>query len=284
MSYSNILVPINIYEDYNHVLNSAEQLAHKYNAKITLLMVLDTPFELVPMATDYQKSLEDEAIKALTIAAERLKLKSADTAIASGISHAEIIAYAKKYNNDLIVLGSHGKHGIKLILGSTSNTVLHHAPCDVLTIHLHEQQSASASNYENILVATDLAPDADYLTQTAKEIANNFGAKLHAIHVQSDPAVVVSTYGIALDMHTEIFNQAKKQMNDWAKAHEISGENKCAMGNSAQEIINYSHTFTHNLIVVGSHQKGALGRFFLGSTANAILHYAKQDVLVVKLK
>ena len=284
MSYSNILVPINIYEDYNHILNSAEMIAHKYQASLTLLMVLDTPFELVPMANDYQKSLEDEAIKALKIAADRLKLKSAETAITAGTPHTEIIAFAKKHHHDLIVLGSHGKHGFKLVLGSTSNAVLHHAPCDVLTIYLHENQVPSASQYENVILATDMSPDNEQLIDTAKDIASYSEAELHAINVQSDPAVVVSTYGIAPDMHTEIYDQAKKQLESWAEKHGIRGQAKCSMGNSSQEIIKFANGFSNSLIVVGSHQKSAIGRFFLGSTANAILHYAKQDVLVVKLK
>ncbi|MDC0535581.1 universal stress protein [Francisellaceae bacterium] len=284
MSYSNILVPINIYENYHHILNSAEQIAHKYNASLTLLMVLDTPFELVPMANDYQKALEDEAIKALKVATESLQIKSADTAIAAGTPHNEIIAHAKKNNNDLIVLGSHGKHGVKLILGSTSNAVLHHATCDVLTVHLEEKQAASAVKYKNIVISTDMSPDNDSLIETGKSIAEKFNATLNAINVQSDPAVVVSTYGIAPDMHTEIFEQAKKQLQGWATSHGITGEAKCAMGNSSQEVINYANELDDSLIVVGSHHKSAIGRFFLGSTANAILHYAKQDVLVVKLK
>ncbi len=284
MSYSNILVPINIYEDYHHILNSAEQIADKYNASLTLLMVLDTPFELVPMANDYQKALEDEAIKALKVATERLKIKSANTAIAAGTPHNEIIAHAKKNSNDLIVIGSHGKHGIKLILGSTSNAVLHHSPCDVLTVNLQEKQSPSAVKYKNIVIATDMSPDNDYLTETAKGVSEKFDANLNAINVQSDPAVVVSTYGIAPDMHTEIFEQAKKQLESWARDHGISGQAKCSMGNSSQEVINFSSELPDSLIVVGSHHKSAIGRFFLGSTANAILHYAKQDVLVVKLK
>lgn len=284
MTYNNILVPINIYEDYQHILNSAEKTAQKYNAKLTLLMVLDTPFELVPMAHDYQKTLEDEAIKSLKVAADQLKLKSVNTEIATGTPHTEILNYAKKNDVDLIVLGSHGKHGIKLLLGSTSNAVLHNAPCDVLTIYLTENQKSSASQYDNVVIATDLSPDNDDMTDKAKAFAELHDCQLHAINVQSDPAVVVSTYGVAPDMHTEIFDQAKDQLQQWAKDHDITGDVECAMGNSSQEVIKFSEKHDNALIVVGSHQKNAIGRFFLGSTANAILHYAKQDVLVARLR
>ncbi len=37
---------------------------------------------------------------------------------------------------DLIVLGTHGRHGLGLILGSTANGVLHGASCDVLAVRI----------------------------------------------------------------------------------------------------------------------------------------------------
>ncbi|MEO1899758.1 MAG: universal stress protein, partial [Methylococcales bacterium] len=39
---------------------------------------------------------------------------------------------------DLIVVGSHGRHGLALLLGSTANGVLHHAVCDVLAVRLSD--------------------------------------------------------------------------------------------------------------------------------------------------
>jgi universal stress protein A len=48
----------------------------------------------------------------------------------------EICALAVQEEVDLIVVGSHGRHGLALLLGSTANDVLHHAPCDVLAVRL----------------------------------------------------------------------------------------------------------------------------------------------------
>lgn len=49
-----------------------------------------------------------------------------------------ILDTAKEINADLIVIGSHGRHGIGLLLGSTANAVLHHAKCDVLAVRITE--------------------------------------------------------------------------------------------------------------------------------------------------
>lgn len=49
----------------------------------------------------------------------------------------EIRAQAEKIGADLIVIGSHGRHGLAgIMLGSTANGVLHDAPCDVLTVRI----------------------------------------------------------------------------------------------------------------------------------------------------
>ncbi|NRB41245.1 MAG: universal stress protein [Pseudomonadales bacterium] len=55
-------------------------------------------------------------------------------------SHAgeAIIDKANKESFDLIVLGSHGRHGARLLLGSTCNNVLHHAHCDVLAVRIKD--------------------------------------------------------------------------------------------------------------------------------------------------
>ncbi len=47
---------------------------------------------------------------------------------------------AKEHDCDLIVVGSHGRHGLALLLGSTANDVLHGAPCDVLAVSLKKPE------------------------------------------------------------------------------------------------------------------------------------------------
>ena len=54
----------------------------------------------------------------------------------------EIKAYAGEIGADLVVLGSHGRHGVSgMILGSTANGVLHDCPCDVLTVRVGETEN-----------------------------------------------------------------------------------------------------------------------------------------------
>jgi universal stress protein A len=53
-----------------------------------------------------------------------------------GTPKQEIVRLAEQEGIDLIVVGSHGRHGLSLLLGSTANSILHYAGCDVMTIRL----------------------------------------------------------------------------------------------------------------------------------------------------
>ncbi|MNG25866.1 hypothetical protein D3C84_1107770 [compost metagenome] len=63
-------------------------------------------------------------------------IKRGDSHLTYGQPRQEIHQLAKENACDLIVVGSHGRHGLALLLGSTANDVLHGAPCDVLAVRL----------------------------------------------------------------------------------------------------------------------------------------------------
>ena len=56
----------------------------------------------------------------------------------SGTPAKEIHRFAEENGVDLIVLGTHGQKGVQLLLGSTANSVLHGANCDVLAVRIKE--------------------------------------------------------------------------------------------------------------------------------------------------
>ena len=60
-----------------------------------------------------------------------------------GRPESEIHRLANEQNADVIVVGSHGRHGIALLLGSTANGVLHGATCDVLAVRVGNDTSLS---------------------------------------------------------------------------------------------------------------------------------------------
>lgn len=65
-----------------------------------------------------------------------LGLKDAPQRVEVGSIKTELLRVAKADEADLIVLGSHERHGLALLLGSTEKSILHKAACDVLAVRL----------------------------------------------------------------------------------------------------------------------------------------------------
>lgn len=71
-----------------------------------------------------------ERVAAFGIAPDRVSTRIGRPAL-------EIRTHAEQIGADLIVIGSHGRHGLSgVMLGSTANGVLHNSPCDVLTVRV----------------------------------------------------------------------------------------------------------------------------------------------------
>lgn len=73
---------------------------------------------------------------ALSELANRLGAPEAGLYVETGSTRAEILRLAKEKAVDLIVVGSHGRRGLALLLGSTANAILHGANCDVLAVRV----------------------------------------------------------------------------------------------------------------------------------------------------
>jgi len=70
--------------------------------------------------------------------AERFSVSDSNIHIEVGSVKSEIFNLVESQSVDLIVVGSHGRHGLGLLLGSTANAVLHGAPCDVLAVRVND--------------------------------------------------------------------------------------------------------------------------------------------------
>jgi universal stress protein A len=83
-----------------------------------------------------QNQLQQQATERLAAFAQQLPVERPDQHIILGHPAQEMHNLAKQTDIDLIVVGSHGRHGLALIFGSTSNSVLHGASCDVLAVRI----------------------------------------------------------------------------------------------------------------------------------------------------
>ncbi len=144
--YRHVLVAVDLTKDSHKVLERAAQIADRNHAKLSILHTLeplgfayggDIPMDL----TSIQDQLDEHAKQRLAEIADPLVAKE-DQHVLVGMPDTEIHRFAEEYDVDLIVVGSHGRHGFALLLGSTSTGVLHGARCDVLAVRVGKKGEA----------------------------------------------------------------------------------------------------------------------------------------------
>lgn len=133
-----ILVPLDGSKNSFRGLDEAISLAKKNNASITGLFVIQAyPTEIGVLQTAIGKALSKQSKNFLSQAQKVCKQNNIDfiDIIDYGDEGAKIVSYAKKNKCDMIIIGSRGIGGIKqLILGSTTNYVLHNSKIPVLVV------------------------------------------------------------------------------------------------------------------------------------------------------
>ena len=146
--------------------------------------------------------------------------------------------------------------------------------------------------YRHILVATDLRTDQKVLLKKVQDLSSLLGNDLTGIHIV-DPILQYSGGGYmgagAFDLdgvEKDRMDQAAAKLKGFSeKFKDIFPDVKCCvdLGNSVSGIIDKANELKADLIIVGSHGKHGLG-LLLGSTASGVVHHAKCDVIVVRLK
>lgn len=282
-NYKHILLAIDLYENDEALITEALNLAKTYGSSLSMVHVAPHVTSSVPFAYDFQDAVIKHVKEKFADLKTRFKLNDSQLILAQGSPKHEIIETAKEIGADLIVCGSHGKHGLELMLGSTANGILHLANVDVLTIRINETGKHLVNYpYKNIVLAVDFHESNKKVRERAVELAKTFNAKIHVIHAIADLAALGYYPAIEIDLGTE----AKKQVEAilTKEALPVAKDNiHVTIGLPKQEILELSKQVRAELIVVGSHGYNAVTSAVLGSTANAVLHGAKADVMVIRI-
>jgi len=146
-SYRNILCAIDFSPFSEIVVERAAALASGTDAQLTLLHVIeffpeDRSNEVIaPEDADPIKYRMSRAREGVAEQAQHLgEIEAAQEIVVSEHSAKhEIVRFAKERKMDLIVVASHGRHGIGVLLGSTADGVMHTASCDVLAVRVGDQ-------------------------------------------------------------------------------------------------------------------------------------------------
>ncbi len=120
-------------------LRKGLEIAERFDSAVTVMTVIPSLYLTELMEMDRERilgTLAEDAEKMMAkIKAGPKKIKSLKTVIKQGSPADEILSAAERMKADMIVTGSHGRHGAqKFLLGSVSSKIIDHAVCSVLVV------------------------------------------------------------------------------------------------------------------------------------------------------
>lgn len=144
MPFQRVLIALDESALAAHAVEVGADLAKALNAQAALVYVVEPALAYAPESgvppAEMVAALKREGQAYIAVAAQRLGNPSPWHFLREGKPADEIVSAAREWNADLIVIGSHGRSGVsRLVLGSTAESVLRHAPCPVVVVKAHTQ-------------------------------------------------------------------------------------------------------------------------------------------------
>lgn len=296
ISLKHVLVAIDFSPPAEAALTYGRALAEHHGATLHVLHVLENSF-LNATVVDPTR-LEAAALRRMR---ERLTDRGRVTARAtvdrSGAPADAIVTYARLHDIDLIVTGTHGRTGMAhVLMGSVAEQVVRTAPCPVLTVRQRERDFVRVEEntmilLNRILVATDFGEAADAALTYGRALARAFDATLHVLHV-ADNVYMRNLGGEAYvgplpgALQRDVDAEARRRLHELTVDDDVSPlPTVPALRTStapALEIAAYATEHDIDLIVIGTHGRGAIGHLLMGSVAERVVRIAPCPVLTVR--
>jgi universal stress protein A len=144
-SLKRILVPVDFSDCSKKALQYAIPYAKQFSAELTLLSVVE-PYPAVPeMAPTDFETIGDTRRELERLCQTVPNAVRARTLLRTGAPSTEIADAAADIGADLIIIATHGRKGLsRMVLGSTAEKVVRHAPCPVLIVRETEREFIAA--------------------------------------------------------------------------------------------------------------------------------------------
>ena len=189
LTFKNILFPNDFSDASEHALPFALAMARQFGAKLFVTHAvapeppLAIPLEPVPLEMD---PYWGDARKKLTrfLDADRVRDVVREGILEQGDLWRVIDDVIERHSIDLIVLGSHGRHGLKkLVLGSAAEQVFRQASCPVMTIGPNAVSRSASGELRQVIFATDFSQGSLHALPYALSLAEEYQAQLTMVHL-----------------------------------------------------------------------------------------------------
>lgn len=140
--YKHIILAVELDpESDTFLIKRTKELLQDYKADLTVVHAIEHNSNYgaaygVMAGVDVEEMLLEESKKGMAALLEELDIPGCKHLVTIGAAKQVILEEAEKVEADLIITGSHGRHGVALLLGSTANAIIHGAHCDVLAVRV----------------------------------------------------------------------------------------------------------------------------------------------------
>lgn len=199
----------------------------------------------------------------------------------------QIVETARKGKADLIVMSTLGRTGLKrMFIGSTAENVVRHAPCPVMTVPSTWKERQFRPT--RIFVPVDFSDLSKGALVYARHLAEVYHAEIvlgHAVDISAFVGLSTPEMG-NIQMIVPTLDEAKADLEKWASELRprvsVPVTAQVQMGSPTHQVCAMAERAKADLIILTTQGKTGLTRVLLGSTAEAVVRYAKCPVLVVR--
>jgi nucleotide-binding universal stress UspA family protein len=296
-----IVVGVDFSPESEVAVAQAMSVARRAGARLTLLHVgaipdapLGVPESMAATAAAYTQVVKQhlaEDRSALDALRERLIGQGVEVfhAVYDGFADTGIVEAAEELEADLIVVGTHGRTGIKrFFLGSVAERVVRLAKIPVLVARAAD--GSSAGGFTNILVPTDFSTSAEAALELAQALAGE-DAVIRLIHAWQLPAMsaaymapIKAAEDLFSDVRASIQASIEKTGEQIIEGHVDGGANmmfEAEEGAPSHVIQEAIARHQPDVVILGSHGRRGVTRLLLGSVAENTVRHAPCSVVVV---
>ena len=299
LQINSILYPTDFSKCASHALPYAISLAERYGADLHLLHAtvlhegdpgnavhrlpnMEELYQLLEQhaETQMKSTLEDHGSKSFTVRHAQVRSISAPGAILDFAAEADI---------DLIVMGTHGRRGLRrLLLGSVAEEVVRLAPCPVLTVP-EASDVTDAGRIQKIVIPVDFSEHSRVALTYANELASGYGAEMHLLHVVDEvvypdfyPPVMPAGESITDELRDQSIDRMKSLVSDLSPAPGSEAEIHVRGGRAAHAVTDFAAALGADLLVIASHGLTGVSHILLGSVTELVVRRAHCPVFTIK--
>lgn len=294
-----VLIAIDSSDASQHVLAEAAVRPWPADTVFTVINVVDVyGLTRLPGMVEEGRRLGLALVHA---AAEKLSRAGykASAEVLLGMPRREITKYAKRWNADLVMVGSHGQGAIaRFLMGSVAQGVLHTAPCSVEVVRASATSGVPSSRAMKILLATD---GSEFSTAAVKSVASRpwpAGSEIKLLSVEELPAILPNQMTASslsamypASLLEELLESARTHAREAVESARTilrgsslrvleGGANP--LGDARVLILDEATEWKADLIVLGSHGRRGLDRMLMGSVSESVALHAHCSVEVIR--